>query len=70
MSKLKSYKLKSHSGAKKRIYVTGTGKLMRRKSHFNHFRRRKRPGGLRELHNKMPVADSITRNIQRLLPNR
>jgi len=68
MSKLKSYKLKSHSGAKKRVYFTGTGKLLRRKSHFNHFRRRKSASGLRELHDKIPVSESLTRNIKRLLP--
>jgi len=67
VGKLKSYKLKSHSGAKKRIYQTGTGKLLRRKGHFNHFRRRKRPGGLRELHDKLPLSPGFTLAIRKLL---
>lgn len=70
MSKLKKYKIKSHSGAKKRVYITGTDKILRRKSHFNHFRRRKRPGGLRELHAKIEFSDSFSRNLKKLLPYR
>ena len=31
-------KMKSHSGAKKRIKVTGSGKLMRRQSGKGHYR--------------------------------
>ena len=67
MGKLKSYKLKSHSGAKKRIYKTGTGKLLRRKGHFNHFRRRKRPAGLRQLHDKLPLSPGFSHSIRKLL---
>ncbi|HXG37014.1 MAG TPA: bL35 family ribosomal protein [Dehalococcoidia bacterium] len=64
----KKYKIKAHSGAKKRIYVTGAGKLLRRKSHFNHFRRRKRPGGLRELHDKIPLSDGFSARLKKILP--
>ena len=32
------HKMKTHSGAKKRIKVTGSGKLMRRQSGAGHYR--------------------------------
>ena len=34
-------KLKTHSGAKKRIKITKTGKVLARKSHGNHFLEKK-----------------------------
>ena len=34
-------KLKTHKGAKARIHVTGTGKLLRRKRMSSHLRRKK-----------------------------
>ena len=41
------YKIKTHSGAKRRFYVTGRGKIMRRKCEINNSRRKKRGGTLR-----------------------
>ncbi len=44
-------KMKSHSGAKKRFKVTGSGKIRRRQRNLNHFntkmssRRKRRLGG-------------------------
>jgi large subunit ribosomal protein L35 len=51
-------KLKSHSGTKKRVRITKTGKVMARKSHGNHFlekksaARKRTYAGLKELDGK------------------
>ena len=48
-------KMKTHSGAKKRFKVTGTGKITRRNSNLNHIlekkssRRKRRLTGMTEL---------------------
>jgi large subunit ribosomal protein L35 len=48
-------KMKTHSGAKKRYKITGTGKITRRKSNLNHIlekkssRRKRRLAGSTEL---------------------
>ena len=68
MSKLKKYKIKTHSGAKARIYVTGGGKLLRRKGNFNHMRRKKRPATLRDMGGKLPVAKGMADRIRKLMP--
>jgi large subunit ribosomal protein L35 len=62
------YKIKTHSGAKRRFYVTGRGKLMQRKSHVNHLRRKKRPGTLRMLGDKFPASPANVKRLRRLLP--
>lgn len=64
----KKYKLKTHSGAKSRFHLTGSGKIMRRKCHINHLRRKKRPGTLRLLGDKLPVAPGARKSLRRLLP--
>ncbi|MBI1884895.1 MAG: 50S ribosomal protein L35 [Chloroflexi bacterium] len=65
---MKKYKLKTHSGAKRRFYVSGTGKILRRKAHFNHLRRKKRPGTLRLLDAKLPLPTGQARRVRKLLP--
>ncbi len=62
------YKLKTHSGSKRRFYISGKGKLLRRKCHFNHLRRKKRGGTLRLLGGKLPVSKGSAKNIRRLMP--
>lgn len=62
------YKIKTHSGAKRRFHVTGSGKLLRRKSHINHLRRKKRPATLRALNDKLPVSPANVKRLRRLLP--
>ncbi len=42
-------KMKTHSGAKKRYKVTGTGKIMRRKVNRNHILEKKSPARKRRL---------------------
>ncbi|MEZ5126131.1 MAG: 50S ribosomal protein L35 [Thermoleophilia bacterium] len=60
-------KMKTHSAAKKRFRVTGTGKLVRRhgmKSHLLEHKPAKRKRGFRKLY---AVAEADTRGIKRLL---
>lgn len=61
-------KLKTHSGAKGRIRLSAGGKLLRRKSHVNNFRRKKRRAMRAEFHTMQPVAKSQRKRIRRLLP--
>jgi len=68
LSKLKKYKLKTHSGAKRRFYVTGGGKVLRRKCHINNARRKKRGATLRLLNNKLPVPSGQQKRLRQLLP--
>lgn len=62
------YKIKTHSGAKKRFYVTGSGKVLRRKCNVNNFRRKKRGETLRLLSGKLAVSPGTVRRLRRLMP--
>ncbi len=62
------YKIKTHSGAKKRFYVTGSGKILRRKCNVNNFRRKKRGETLRLLSDKLAVSPGTVRRLRRLMP--
>ncbi|HMR95825.1 MAG TPA: 50S ribosomal protein L35 [Microthrixaceae bacterium] len=42
-------KMKTHSGAKKRYKVTGSGKILRRNSNLNHILEKKSPARKRRL---------------------
>lgn len=64
----KKYKIKTHSGAKRRFYVSGSGKILRRKCHVNNARRKKRGGTLRLFDDKLPVSGRSRRSLRRLLP--
>ena len=66
----KNYKIKTHSGAKSRFYVSGSGKIMRRKCHINNARRKKRGGTLRLFNGKITVSESVDRSLRRLMPYR
>jgi len=61
-------KLKTHSGAKDRLQLSGTGRVMRRKSHVNNARRKKRRAVKGEFDTTMPVHESYRRRMRRLLP--
>ena len=61
-------KLKNHRGAKKRFYVTGTGKLMRMHQGNTHFRRRKSARVKATFDEKEPLAAVDRKRISRLLP--
>jgi large subunit ribosomal protein L35 len=61
-------KLKTHSAMAKRVKITGSGKVLRRKVATNHLRRNKSPHAVRSMDKKFPLATSDTRSIKRLLP--
>lgn len=64
----KKYKIKTHSGAKRRFYVTGKGKLLRRKCNINNFRRKKRGETLRLMSDKVSVSEHQVKRLRRLMP--
>ena len=61
-------KLKTHKGAKARIHVTGTGKLMRRKRMSSHLRRKKPNKVTRKYAQKLLLDRTNTDRMNRLLP--
>ena len=64
----KKYKMKTHSGAKARFYVTGNGKFLRRKIGINNFRRKKHRRTKGQFDEMMEVHPSVRRRMRRLLP--
>jgi large subunit ribosomal protein L35 len=65
---LPKLKLKTHSGAKDRLHFSGSGRIMRRKSHVNNARRKKRRAVKGQFDTTMPVHQSYRRRLRRLLP--
>lgn len=63
-------KLKTHKGAKARIHITGSGKLMRRKRMSSHLRRKKPKSVTRTFDDKLPVDKVDVKKFSRLLPYR
>ena len=61
-------KLKTHKGAKARIHITGTGKLMRRKRMSSHLRRKKPTKVTRKFAQKLSVDKADVKRFSRLLP--
>ena len=61
-------KLKTHKGAKARIHVTGTGKLMRHKRMSSHLRRKKPNKITRKYAQKLLLDPVDTNRMKRLLP--
>ncbi len=66
--KQKQKKLKTHSGAKRRFKVTGTGKIMHAKGMKSHNRRKKAPRTKRQFDRMLQLDSSMTRKVQRLIP--
>lgn len=60
-------KMKSHSGAKKRIAVTGTGKLRRRRQNKNHILEKKAPKRKRQLRRPAEVSSADEPRVRRML---
>ncbi len=60
-------KHKTNKSAKKRIKVTGSGKLMRHVPGVGHLRSRKSPKRLRGMRKEHEIAPQFTRSIKRLL---
>ncbi len=62
-------KLKSHSGAKKRFKVTGTGKIVRAKAFKGHLNAYKSPQRKRRHAGKGLVDKADLKIVRKLLPN-
>lgn len=60
-------KLKTHSGAKKRVRVTKTGKLIRRRAYRNHFLSKKRSSRKRLYGKSHQFSSSDKGNIKQQL---
>jgi large subunit ribosomal protein L35 len=52
----------------KRVKITSTGKVMRRKVAINHLRRNKSPRAVRSMDKEFQLPASDTRRMKRLLP--
>jgi large subunit ribosomal protein L35 len=63
-------KQKTHSGAKKKFKVTGTGKLLRRSANQSHNLEHKSPKQKRTFSKFKPVAADNARTVNRLLGRR
>jgi large subunit ribosomal protein L35 len=61
-------KLKTHKGAKARIHITGSGKLMRRKRMSSHLRRKKPKKVTRKYSDKLLVDPKDVKQLKRLIP--
>ena len=60
-------KQKTHSAAKKRFKVTGSGKLLRRHAMKSHLLEKKSPKRRRRFSKDTPLAASDRRSIKKLL---
>jgi len=60
-------KQKTHSGAKKRFKVTGSGKLMRRNQNLNHILEKKSSARKRRLHGESEISTQQDKNIRKML---
>jgi large subunit ribosomal protein L35 len=60
-------KAKTHSGAKKRFRVTGTGKLMHRRTNRNHLLEHKSSRRTRRLANEEVLSPADTKKAKKLL---
>ena len=63
-------KQKTHSGAKKKFKVTGTGKLLRRSANQSHNLEHKSPKQKRRFRKALPVAPANEDTVNRLLGKR
>jgi large subunit ribosomal protein L35 len=60
-------KMKTHSGAKKRFRLTGSGKVMRRRANRAHYNQHKPSQRTRRLKNEVVVAGGDNQMVKRLL---
>jgi large subunit ribosomal protein L35 len=60
-------KLKTHRGTAKRVKVSPTGKLLRRRANGVHFNEKKGEGRKRTIATKATITGSIARNLKRAL---
>ena len=60
-------KMKTHSGAKKRFKVTGTGKILRRRAMKSHLLEKKSSKRRRSFRKDTPLAKSDVKAVKKLL---
>ena len=60
-------KMKTHSGAKKRFRVTGSGKLMHRRANRDHLLEHKSSRRTRRLDNEVVIDPADAKRINKLL---
>jgi large subunit ribosomal protein L35 len=60
-------KMKTHSGAKRRFRVTGTGKIVRRRANRAHLLEHKSSRRTRRLANEVTLAPADTKKMKKLL---
>ncbi len=63
-------KMKTHSGTKKRVRKTGSGKLMREQANRRHLLESKPSKRTRRLASDVEVSPADTKNVKRLLGER
>ena len=61
-------KIKTHSGAKKRFSLTGTGRVKRFKAYKSHILNKKSTKRKRNLRKGTYIADCEAKNIKKLIP--
>lgn len=60
-------KMKTHSGTKKRIRVTGSGKLMRQRANRRHYLEYKSSRRTRRLAGDVELSKADTKKVKKLL---
>ena len=60
-------KMKTDSGAKKRIKVTGTGRLRRRNAFINHMLEKKSSTRMRRLHRESEISPADQKTVRRMI---
>jgi len=60
-------KMKTDQGAKKRIKITGSGKMLRRKQNLNHILEKKSSSRKRRLHGETEISSAQDKNIRKML---
>jgi len=61
-------KQKTHKGAAARLKISGTGKIMRRKSAVNNYRRKKHRRSKGLFDEMIEVDSTVRKRLKRLLP--
>ncbi len=59
--------MKTHSGAKKRFRITGSGKVVRRQANVSHIRLKKKGARKRRLMQMTEVSEVNLRQVKRLI---
>lgn len=60
-------KLKTHKGTAKRVKITGSGKVIRRRAFGGHLLAKKSAGRKRTISSSAEITGSIRKNIKRAL---